>query len=61
MRHYASCNNSGGVKIAETSTIDINTLGSIYIPDHLKRKGKLLATGFRKPKRSDTRIRRNKR
>jgi hypothetical protein len=33
----------GGVEIAETSTIAINTVGSIYIPDYLKRKGKLLA------------------
>jgi hypothetical protein len=33
----------GGVEIAETSTIAINTIGSIYIPDYLKRKGKLLA------------------
>ena len=28
----------GGIKIAETSTIAINTAGSIYIPDYLKRK-----------------------
>jgi hypothetical protein len=33
----------GGVEIAETSTIAINTVGSIYIPNYLKRKGKLLA------------------
>jgi hypothetical protein len=33
----------GGVEIAETSTIAINTVGSICIPDYLKRKGKLLA------------------
>ena len=33
----------GGIEIAETSTIAINTVGSIYIPDYLKRKGKLLA------------------
>jgi hypothetical protein len=32
-----------GVEIAETSTIAINTVGSIYIPNYLKRKGKLLA------------------
>ena len=40
---YARCNDYGGVGIAETSTIAINTIGSIYIPDYLKRKGKLLA------------------
>jgi hypothetical protein len=33
----------GGIEIAETSTIAINTVGSIYIPDYLKRKQKLLA------------------
>ncbi len=33
----------GLVEIAETSTIAINTIGSIYIPNYLKRKGKLLA------------------
>ncbi len=33
----------GGVEIAKTSTIAINTVGSIYIPNYLKRKGKLLA------------------
>jgi hypothetical protein len=33
----------GGVEIAKTSTIAINTVGSIYIPNCLKRKGKLLA------------------
>ncbi len=38
---YARQNEYGGVEIAETSTI--NTIGSIYIPDYLKRKGKLLA------------------
>ncbi len=29
-----------GVELAETSTIAINTVGSIYIPNYLKRKGK---------------------
>jgi hypothetical protein len=33
----------GGVEIAKTSTIAINTVGSIYIPNYLKRKEKLLA------------------
>jgi hypothetical protein len=33
----------GGVEIAESSTLAINTVGSIYIPSYLKRKGKLLA------------------
>ncbi len=33
----------GGVQIAETSTIVINTIVSIYISNYLKRKGKLLA------------------
>jgi hypothetical protein len=33
----------GGIKIAETSTIAINTVGSIYIPDYLKRKQFFLA------------------
>ncbi len=40
---YARQNKYGGVEIAETSTIAINTIGSIYITDYLKRKGKLLA------------------
>jgi hypothetical protein len=29
--------------MAKTSTIAINTVGSIYIPNYLKRKEKLLA------------------
>jgi hypothetical protein len=33
----------GGVEIAKTSTIAINKVGSIYIPNYRKRKGKLLA------------------
>ncbi len=33
----------GGAEIAKTSTIAINTVGSIYIPNYLKRKEKLLA------------------
>jgi hypothetical protein len=33
----------GGVEIAKTSTIAINTMGSIYIPNYFKRKEKLLA------------------
>jgi hypothetical protein len=33
----------GGVEIAEFSTIAISTVGPIYIPHYLKRKGKLLA------------------
>jgi hypothetical protein len=40
---YARCNDYVGVEIAEISTIAINTIGSIYILDYLKRKGKLLA------------------
>ncbi len=40
---YARQNEYGGVEIADTSTIAINTIGSIYIPDYLKRKGKLPA------------------
>ena len=43
MTDYARGNEYGGVEIAETSTIAINTIGSTYIPDYLKRKGKLLA------------------
>jgi hypothetical protein len=33
----------GGVEIAETSTIAINTVGSIYISSYLKRRGKVSA------------------
>jgi hypothetical protein len=33
----------GGVEIAKTSTIAINIVGSIYIPNYQKRKRKLLA------------------
>ncbi len=33
----------GGVEIAKTSTIAINTVSSIYISNYLKRKEKLLA------------------
>ncbi len=33
----------GGIEIAQTSTIAINTVGSIYILNHLKRKRELLA------------------
>ena len=40
---HARKNLYGGLEIAETSTIAINTVGSIYIPDYLKRKGKLMA------------------
>ncbi len=36
---YARGNDYGGVEIAETSTIAINTICSINIPDHLKEKG----------------------
>jgi hypothetical protein len=36
----------GGVEISKTSTIAINTVSSIYIPNYLKRKGKLLANCF---------------
>ncbi len=36
---YARGKDYGGVEKAETSTTAINTLGSIYIPDYLKRKG----------------------
>ncbi len=33
----------GGIEIAETSTIAINTVGLIYIPNYLKRKEKLFS------------------
>ncbi len=42
MSHYVRRNDYGGLEIAETSTIAINTIGSIYIPEYLKRKGTLL-------------------
>ena len=40
---HARNNLYGGLEMAETSTIAINTVGSIYIPSYLIRKGKLMA------------------
>jgi hypothetical protein len=43
LRDHARSIVYGGVEIAQTSTIAINIVGSIYIPNCLKRKEKLLA------------------
>ncbi len=43
-----------GMEVAETSTIVINTVGSIYTPDYFKERK--IVSKIKKPLRSDTRI-----